>query len=122
MLFQNCYEPAECVVNSLAVSYTQGCIPPALRLSPRWSVVSWRRATRPMLPSRKPGTPIVRVDKLGERIPHAWRAFHTDKSRRRARDRASATSSDRICHHQEEGQIADESGFPDHGGNFCGSA
>jgi hypothetical protein len=65
----------------------------------------------------KPGTPIVRVDELGERFPHAWRAFHTDKSRRRARDRASATSSDRICH-QEEGQIADESGFPDHGGNF----
>jgi hypothetical protein len=29
-----------------------------------------------------PGTPIVRVDKLGERFPHAWRAFHMDKSRR----------------------------------------
>jgi hypothetical protein len=24
----------------------------------------------------KPGTPIVRVDELGERFPHAWRAFH----------------------------------------------
>src|SRR6267154_2460948 len=51
----------------------------------RWSSVqlSWRRATRPM-PPRKP---IVRVDEFGERFPHARRAFHMDKSRRRARDR-----------------------------------
>jgi hypothetical protein len=34
-----------------------------------------------------PGTPIVRVDEFGERFPHARRAFHMDKSRRRARDR-----------------------------------
>src|ERR1700736_4680345 len=34
-----------------------------------------------------PGTPIVRVDEFGERFPHARRAFHMEKSRRRARDR-----------------------------------
>ena len=64
-----------------------------------------------------PGTPIVRVDEFGERFPHARRAFHMDKSRRRARDRLprlrisggaffafSATleicRDDRICHQE----------------------
>ena len=75
-----------------------------------WSLVQLAARDATDAAIAKPGTPIVRVDELGERFPHAWRAFHTDKSRRRARDRASATSSDRICH-QEEGQIADESGF-----------
>jgi hypothetical protein len=27
-----------------------------------------------------PGTPIVRVKELGERFPHAWRAFHMTKA------------------------------------------
>jgi len=36
----------------------------------------------------KPETPFVRVDELGDQISgNAWRAFHMDKSRLRARDR-----------------------------------
>jgi hypothetical protein len=36
----------------------------------------------------KPETPFVRVDELGDQISgNAWRSFHMDKSRLRARDR-----------------------------------
>jgi hypothetical protein len=36
----------------------------------------------------KPKTPFVRVDEFGDQISgNAWRAFHMDKSRLRARDR-----------------------------------
>ena len=51
----------------------------------RWSLVQLAARDATDAAIAKPGTPIVRVDELGERFPHAWRAFHMDKSRPPAR-------------------------------------
>jgi len=92
-----------------------------------WSLVQLAARDATDAAIAKPGTPIVRVDELGERFPHPGRAFHMDKGRPRARDRLprlrasggaffAFSASVEIC--QDFGfvtrarQIADESGIP----------
>jgi hypothetical protein len=101
----------------------------------RWSSVSLAANDRTDAAIAKPETPFVRVDKLDDQISgNAWRAFHLDKKRLRARDRlrrlraSGGTLFAFSAKTRSVGKIAlvgkanakktDESGFPDEGKNF----